>query len=314
MLRVVPSRVAQGNDLIVGDLAACLGRNMEIGIGLPSTIPGIRSDLILDWARKADAGPFSSVGVIDRLVYASHEAMVSLAAVAPITQRVRLVTSLIQAPMRNAGILAKQAATLDALSGGRLTLGLGVGQREDDFRAAPAALGGRGRRFEEQLALMKKIWSGAALEEGVGPVGPPPAQQGGPELLIGGRVPEAIRRVGRWADGYVGAQTEPAGLRQFYDVVEESWREAGRTGKPRYVGLFYFALTPDSADRTASYLRRYYGYMGPGVEHFVQLALWSPQRVKDAMRDYSAIGMDEALFFPCVPELEEVDRLADLVG
>ena len=287
---------------------------MKIGIGLPSTIPGIRSDLILEWARKADAGPFSSLGVIDRLVYPSHEAMVSLAAVAPITRRVRLVTSLIQAPLRNAGVLAKQAATLDALSGGRLTLGLGVGRREDDFRAAPAVLEGRGKRFEEQLALMKKVWSGEALADGVGPVGPPPGQQGGPELLIGGRVPAAIRRVGRWADGYLGVQVEPATLRQLYDIVEESWSAAGREGKPRQVGLFYFALTPDGADRTASYLRRYYGFTGPGVKEFLEAALWSPQRVKDAIRNYSDIGMDEALLFPCVPELEEVDRLADLVG
>ena len=178
---------------------------MKIGIGLPSTIPDIRSDLILEWARKADAGPFSSLGVIDRLVYPSHEPLMSLAAVASITQRVRLVTSFIQAPMRNAGILAKQAATLDALSGGRLTLGLGVGQREDDFRAAPANLKGRGKRFEEQLAPMKKVWSGEALGDGVGQVGPTPGQRGGPELLIGGTVPAAIRRIGQWADGYLGA-------------------------------------------------------------------------------------------------------------
>ena len=157
---------------------------MKIGIGLPATIPGIQSDLILQWVRKADEGPLSSLAVIDRLVYPSHEPTVSLAAVAPITQRVRLVTSLIQAPMRNAGILAKQAATLDAISGGRLTLGLGVGQREDDFRAAPASLRNRGR-LEVQLALMKKVWSGQDLGEGVGAVGPPPGQAGGPEILIG---------------------------------------------------------------------------------------------------------------------------------
>ena len=287
---------------------------MKIGIGLPATIPGVKSDLILEWARKADAGPFSSLGVIDRLVYPSHEALMTLAAVASITRRVRLVTSLIQAPLRDAGLLAKQAATLDALSGGRLTLGLGVGQREDDFKLVSAPRRGRGRRFEEQLALMKRIWSGEAVGEDVGPVGPPPRQQGGPELLIGGRAPEAIRRVGRWADGYLGAQKEPATLRQYYDIVEESWRDAGRSGKPRQVGLFYFALTPDGADRTAAYLRRYYGFMGPGAEEFVGFALSSPEKLKNTIKIYSDIGMEEALLFPCADELDEVDRLADLVG
>ena len=112
---------------------------MQIGIGLPSAIRGVESGLILDWAKRADAGPFSSLGTIDRIVYPSFEPLVSLAAVAAVTQRIGLMTTVLLAPTRNAGILAKQAATLDALSGGRLTLGLGVGRREDDFRAVPAS-------------------------------------------------------------------------------------------------------------------------------------------------------------------------------
>ena len=290
------------------------GSDMKIGIGLPVTIPGVTGDHIFEWARKADAGPFSSVGVIDRLVYDSYEVLVTLAAVASITQRVRLATVLIQAPLRNAGILAKQAATLDALSGGRLTLGLGVGRREDDFRAAPASLKGRSNRFDQQLALMKRVWSGEAVGEGVGPMGPRLGRQGGPELLIGGTAPAALEMCGRWADGYLAAIDVPDGLRRWYDVVERSWREAGRAGSPRLVGLFYFALTADAAERTSSYLRHYYSFMGAGAEHFVKFALTSAEAIKRLIEDYSAIGMDEAILYPCAPELEQVDRLADIVG
>ena len=141
---------------------------MKIGIGLPATIPGVNGESVLEWGRKADAGSFSSLGIIDRLVYANYEPLITLAAVAAVTQRVRLMTTILVAPVRNAGVLAKQAATLDVISGGRLTLGIAVGAREDDYRAAPATFRDRGKRFEEQLALMKRIWSGQPVEDGIG--------------------------------------------------------------------------------------------------------------------------------------------------
>src|SRR3712207_4046314 len=159
---------------------------MDIGIGLPATIPGTRASLVLNWAKRADSGPFSSLGILDRLVYPNYEPLITLAAAAAVTDRVRLMTTVLIGPLRGAGVLAKQAATIDALSGGRLTLGLGVGGREDDFDAAPASFHDRARRFEEQLDLMKRIWSGGPVSEEIGRVGPPPEQAGGPQLLIGG--------------------------------------------------------------------------------------------------------------------------------
>src|SRR5918994_2029094 len=132
---------------------------MDIGIGLPATIPWTNAPLILEWAKRADSSPFSSLGILDRLVYPNYEPLITLAAAAAVSGRVRLINTVLIAPLRRAGVLAKQAATIDALSGGRLTLGLGVGAREDDFQAAPASFHDRGRRFEEQLDLMKRVWS-----------------------------------------------------------------------------------------------------------------------------------------------------------
>ena len=171
---------------------------MKIGIGLPATIPGADRQLILDWARTADTGPFSSLGIIDRLIYPNYEPLITLAAAAGATSRIRLMTTILLAPLRNTAVLAKQAATLDAISGGRLTLGLGVGGRDDDYQAADVAYQGRGKRFDEQLALMKRVWAGEPVEEDLGPIGPPPGRTGGPEVLIGATAPRAVRRVGQW--------------------------------------------------------------------------------------------------------------------
>jgi alkanesulfonate monooxygenase SsuD/methylene tetrahydromethanopterin reductase-like flavin-dependent oxidoreductase (luciferase family) len=287
---------------------------MEIGIGLPATIPGTSGPLVLDWAKRADSGPFSSLGIIDRLVYPNYEPLITLAAAAAVTERVRLMSTVLIAPLRGAGVLAKQAATIDALSGGRLTLGLGVGAREDDFRAAPASFHDRGRRFEEQLELMKRVWSGQPVSDEVGPIGPPPARAGGPELLIGAYSPAAIRRAGRWADGFItGGVADPEQARQMYDVVEESWRAEGREGRPRLVGSIYYALGPN-ADRGADYIRDYYSYFGPAVEEMATSIPSSPEIIEGLMRGFSDVGADELVCWPTVAELDQLDRLAELVG
>jgi alkanesulfonate monooxygenase SsuD/methylene tetrahydromethanopterin reductase-like flavin-dependent oxidoreductase (luciferase family) len=287
---------------------------MEIGIGLPATIPGTSGPLVLDWAKRADSGPFSSLGIIDRLVYPNYEPLITLAAAAAVTERVRLMSTVLIAPLRGAGVLAKQAATIDALSGGRLTLGLGVGAREDDFRAAPASFHDRGRRFEEQLELMKRVWSGQPVSDEVGPIGPPPARAGGPELLIGAYSPAAIRRAGRWADGFItGGVADPEQARQIYDVVEDSWRAEGREGRPRLVGSIYYALGPN-ADRGADYIRDYYSYFGPAVEEMATSIPSSPEIIEGLMRGFSDVGADELVCWPTVAELDQLDRLAELVG
>src|SRR5215216_5422720 len=264
---------------------------MDIGIGLPATIPGTKGSLILDWAKRADPGPFSSLGILDRLVYPNYEPLITLAAAAAVTSRVRLMSTVLIAPLRRAGVLAKQAATIDALSGGRLTLGLGVGAREDDFKAAPASFHDRARRFEEQLELVRGVWSGQPVSEEVGPIGPPPARPGGPELLIGGYSPRAIRRVGRWGDGFIsGGVPDPNQVRQMFDLAEESWRAEGREGKPRLVASLYYALGPN-ATRGGDYIRNYYSYFGPATDDMARSIPSSPEAVEGLWRRWSGPGV-----------------------
>ena len=286
---------------------------MKVGIGLPAALPGAGRAEILEWAQKADEGSFSSVSVIDRIVYPCFEPMITLAVAASVTQRVRLTSTLVLASLRNAGVLAKEAATLDAFSGGRLTLGLGIGRRQDDFRAAPAPYQGRGRRFEEQLEVMHKVWSGEALSDDVGPVGPAPGRPGGPEVLIGGRERRAINRVGRWADGFLAAPAAPQDVVSQYAIAEESWQEAGRKGRPRLVGMVYYALGQGTADGGANYLRDYYSQLGPAADAIAQGIVGSPEAAKDTIRDYASIGMDELMMLPTVRGIDQLERLADLI-
>ena len=128
---------------------------VRIGIGLPTTVPGATGELLLEWARRADAGPFSSVGVLDRVVYDSYEPFAALAGAAAVTSRVRLATMIAIGPLRSTAMLAKQAASVHGLSGGRLTLGLAVGARTEDFDAAGVEHRGRGKRLGEQLAYIR---------------------------------------------------------------------------------------------------------------------------------------------------------------
>ena len=287
---------------------------MDVGIGLPATISGTRGSLILDWAKLADSGPFSSLGVLDRLVYPNYEPLITLAGAAAVTDRVRLMSTVLIGPLRGAGVLAKQAASIDALSGGRLTLGIGVGAREDDFNAAPASFRDRAARFEEQLELMKRVWSGQPASDEVGPIGPSPARAGGPELLIGGYSPPAIRRVGRWGDGYIsGGIPDPEQVRRMFDLAEESWRTEGREDRPRLVAALYYALGPN-AERGGDYIRDYYGYIGPAADDMARSIPSSPEAVGGLIRGFGEVGADEVICWPTVAELDQVDRLADLVG
>ncbi len=284
---------------------------MKIGIGFPANIPGVEGQHLIEWAKKADAGPFSTLGLIDRLVYPNYEPLIAFAAAAGATRRIRLTTSVLLAPLRNAALLAKQVASLDALSGGRLTLGLGVGAREDDFQAAEVPFHSRGKIFDAQLATMQRIWSGERLSDTVGPIGPAPAQAGGPEILIGGYTPAAMQRLGKWGNGYISGGGGPQRANESFRAAEKVWREAGRTGQPRLVGCMYIALGPDGLTRGGNYIRHYYGAWGEMIAKSLPTTLAA---IKGLIQAYADIGAGELILWPTTPDLEQVDQLADMLG
>ena len=275
---------------------------MKVGVGLPTTVPGATGELLLDWARRADAGPFSSVAVLDRVVYDSYEPFATLAAAAAATSRIRLATMIAIGPLRSTAMLAKQAASVHGLSGGRLTLGLAVGARTEDFDAAGVEHKGRGKRLGEQLAYIRGNVDG----DRVGP------SREGIEILVGGMSGQAFARMARYADGYAHGGGPPRAFASAVARAEAAWADLGRPGRPRLWGQGYFTL--GDLERGNAYLRDYYAFTGPFAERIVAENLTSARAVKDFVRGYEEAGCDELVLFPAVADPQELDRLQEALA
>ena len=278
---------------------------MNIGVGLPTSTSGMSAELLFEWARRADAGPFSSLGVVDRVAYQNYEPFTALAAAAAVTSRVRLATMVAIAPLRNTVILAKQAASLDALSGGRLTLGLAVGARGEDYAASGVDSRGRGRRFGEQLEAIRDIWED-------GKIGPTPKAPG-PRVLVGGSSGEALARMARYADGYMHGGGPPRAFAAAAAKALTAWSDLGRPGRPQLWGMGYFALGDGTANAGAQYLRHYYAFTGPFAEKIAAGNLTSAGAIADFIRGYEDAGCDELVLFPTVSNLEQIERLVEVI-
>ncbi|GAB2977086.1 LLM class flavin-dependent oxidoreductase [Amycolatopsis acidiphila] len=276
---------------------------MSVGLGLPIARP----EALPDWGRRADDGPFTTLGLLDRLTWHNPEPLVTLAALAGATTRIRLQTEVLLAPLREPTLLAKQAATLDRLSGGRFTLGLGVGGRADEFELVGADLRARGRRLDEQMKIMRDIWAGSS-------VGPAPAREGGPEVVFGAFAEPALERVARWGDGFLCAAPLSFAGRLFASV-EASWSRAGRVGRPRMVAQVNVALGPESTvDEARAALLAYYGFAGDLATQNAERMLTTPSAVREAVEAFTALGADEVILYCWSPDADQVDRLADAVG
>jgi alkanesulfonate monooxygenase SsuD/methylene tetrahydromethanopterin reductase-like flavin-dependent oxidoreductase (luciferase family) len=283
-------------------------RQIHVGIGLPTRVTGDPPERLLQLAARADAGPFSSLAVADRVVFRAHEPLVALAAAMGVTRRIRLMTSVVLGPTRETTLLARQAASLDALSGGRLSLGIGIGIRDDDYAATGFGFRERGRRLDKQLPALRRIWAGDPA------IGATPARAGGPELLIGGYVDAVARRIAAWGDGFAApGGGDAARMAQLWTAIVAAWREAGREGAPRWVGASYFGLGPDAVDAARAHIDAWYGFDPALAERRLAGIPTTPEAVAAAIRRQHEMGVDEFILRPCAPDLDAVDRLADLV-
>lgn len=280
---------------------------MDIAIGLPNAVPGTTGGQLVEWARRAEARGFSSLGTIDRIVYGNYEPLTALAAAAAVTERIGLCTSVLLGPLRvNPAELAKQALSLQALSGGRFMLGIGLGGRDDDYEMSGIEMRGRGRRLDAMLEQIEEIWARGEI----GPTG-----EGAPGLVVGGHAAASFARAARFGEGWIAAGTGPEQFAQGAGEARAAWSEAGREGEPRTMALAYFSLGERAGEEATACLADYYAWLGEDIANFIVAgAAKDAESVQQQIAAYEAVGCDELIFFPSSGDAVQVDLLADAAG
>jgi alkanesulfonate monooxygenase SsuD/methylene tetrahydromethanopterin reductase-like flavin-dependent oxidoreductase (luciferase family) len=274
------------------------------------------------WSRAIDEGPFASLCFGERLAFDNPDAVTLLGAVAAWTERVRVITTVIVPQLHEPVPLAKALATADQLCGGRLTVGFGVGGREEDYRAASADLATQTMAgMGDRVAVMRRVWAGEKVTDAVRPVGPPPAQTGGPELLVGTMGPKTVRHAAAWADGLAGVSldldADAAG--ELFGLARDAWADAGRPA-PRLTTSFWFAL--DDGDGSAReqvhrHLRHYMNWLPVSLVDAMAPTTGfagTADQLREVLARFEAVGTDEVHLIPTGSDVTQVHRIAELVA
>ena len=287
---------------------------------MPVMEPNLDAAVLRDWAWAIDDGPFSSLCWGERMAFDNPETLTLMGALAAWTDRVRLVTTVIVPQLHEPVMLAKALATGDMLCGGRLTVGLGVGGRVEDYRAVGADMAMQTMRgMAELVAVMKRVWAGEKITESLLPVGPAPVQAGGPPLLVGTIGPRTLRSAAAWADGLAGITLDLAIAKQneLFDVARDAWAQAGKP-KPHLATSFWFALgeVDDARTQVHRHLRRYMNWIP--AEYIDAMApttgfAGSEDDLIAVLREFEAVGTDEIQLIPTSSDVDQVRRVADLV-
>lgn len=237
------------------------GATMRLGAGFPTLDLGGDPAVIRYWAEAVEALGFDHLLAYEHVVGFNgkehvsafgpldahsrfHEPLVLFGFLAAVTTRVELVTGVLVLPQRQTALVAKQAAEVDVLSGGRLRLGIGVGWVPEEFDVLGASYRDRGRRTDEQIKVLRALWtqqpvdfSGRWHQFAQAGISPLPVQRPIP-IWIGSHGDSALPRVGRLADGWmpVAASVEAVeGLHDKREIVHNAAREAGRD--PAAIGI-----------------------------------------------------------------------------
>jgi alkanesulfonate monooxygenase SsuD/methylene tetrahydromethanopterin reductase-like flavin-dependent oxidoreductase (luciferase family) len=284
---------------------------MDIGIGLPNSVREAKGDALVEFARRAERAGFTKLATIDRIAFPSYETLTTLAAAAAVTERITLFPNVLLGPTRNPVMLAKEAAPVDRLSGGRLVLGLGVGGRKDDLDAVGLGWHDRGKRWDSDLELIHRVWKGELVNGVQNPIGPKPANGERVPIVIGGNGPAAIRRTLEYGIGWTAGGAPPEAVKPFAEEVRTAWKNSGKAGEPWIVALSYYSVGEE--DRAKNYVLDYYGFLGDFAK---QMADWIPtsaDAVKSTVQAFADVGVDELILDSTVDDPDQVDKLAEIV-
>ncbi|MEZ0578027.1 LLM class flavin-dependent oxidoreductase [Nocardioides sp. MH1] len=294
---------------------------MQVGMTLPVMEPDLPSDLagILEaWSRTIDAGPFSSLCFGERMAFDNPDASTLLGAVAAWTSRVRVTTTVVVPQLHHPVLLAKSLATADQLCRGRLSVGVGVGGRDEDYRVVDADLGTKRMGvMADAVATMRAVWAGERVADAVRPVGPPPVRDGGPEILVGTMGERTIRHAAGWADGLAGVTlaADAAEVEALFRLARDAWAEVGRA-EPRLTTSFWFAVGDDPRGQVHRHLRHYMNWLPPDlVDALAATAGFAgtPAELRDHLKRFEDTGCDEVHLIPTSSDLSQVERIAEIL-
>ncbi|MEV0219051.1 LLM class flavin-dependent oxidoreductase [Streptomyces sp. NPDC050704] len=283
---------------------------MKIGIGLPNQVREMRPSIIPAWASQAETAGFSSLGTVGRISYPGLMDTVALAAAAGATNTIELISNIMITPVWPATLLAKEVAGIDAVSGHRLTLGIGLGGRPDDFVVDGLGPRGTGKRLDQDLEVYRSVWRGETVDGASNPLVPTGTRD--VPLMFGGMAPASFERMARWGAGYIGPSVPAEMAAQPFDAARAAWTNAGREGSPRLVAIAYCVF--GDVERGRANVLDYYSSAGEQVMGIISSGICAgPDAVRSAVQAYSELGVDELIFNPALADIDEVARLADIV-
>ena len=294
----------------------------NIGLAFVNPGPLIKPQNVLSFAKKCEAMDLHSLWTIDRIAYDNLEPLTILAAAAGATQRIRLGTSVLLPALRHPALLAKIVATLDFISNGRVTIGVGFGSRESDFRAVEVPYAGRGSRAVECIQLMKRLWT----EENVThkgrffnvqnlTLGPQPVQKPHPPIFTGGSAEVALKRAGTWANGFICGSSAIPEFPTTWEKIAQYARSAGRNpNEIEKAGLTFMAINDDTAKAVKTledYIVRYYGRLRGDVASTSLVG--SGAAVAERIRAFFSRGLDTLIIGLANPDPKQLDLFAEKV-
>ena len=288
---------------------------------MPVMEPDLNATILRDWAQAIDEGPFSSLCWGERIAFGNPDALTLLGALAAWTHRVPLITTVVVPQLHDPVLLAKALATADMLCNGRLTVGVGVGGRHEDYLAVGADPATQTmREMAHRVETMKRVWAGEKLTDSVLPVGPRPVQDDGPRMLVGTIGPKTLRSAASWADGLAGItlDLDVAKQNELFEVGRTAWAQAGKPA-PHLATSFWFAFGEPEAARAQihRHLRHYMNWipvdfvdaMAPGTG-------WAgtADQLAEVLGAFAAVGTDEIHLIPTSSDLGQLRQAAEVIA
>ena len=287
---------------------------MKIGMTLPVMEPDLSRQDLEDWTLRVDAGPWSHIALGERILFPNPEFISTLSAVAAWTKRVEIIATISVLTMHNPILSAKQFATIDMISEGRFTLGVGVGGREEDYNAIGSTWSDRRwATLSDRVKTMQSVWS----KEYHPSLGPTPFSMNGPQILAGAVGPKAMEMSADFADGLAGFSfnADIEEIKDSFNRVQTAFKEKNKS--PRLVTSFWFGLGESARPDIQIHLERYLSWMGDDLARDLAKTAGfagSQSDLNDFLLLVKAAGATDVILVPTSKNIEQLILAEEVIA